>query len=35
MMSAVPEADVIVTNPTHISVANKYDAIEHSAHCRS
>jgi len=31
MMSAVPDADVIVTNPTHISVAIKYDAIEHSA----
>lgn len=25
MMSAVPEADVVVTNPTHISVALKYD----------
>ena len=25
MMAAVPEADVIVTNPTHISVAIKYD----------
>ena len=31
MMSAVPEADVIVTNPTHISVAIKYDAIAHAA----
>lgn len=26
MMEAVPQADVIVTNPTHISVAIKYDA---------
>jgi flagellar biosynthetic protein FlhB len=26
MMSAVPEADVVVTNPTHFSVALKYDA---------
>lgn len=25
MMSAVPEADVIITNPTHFSVALKYD----------
>lgn len=25
MMSAVPEADVVVTNPTHIAVALKYD----------
>jgi len=25
MMAAVPEADVVVTNPTHISVALKYD----------
>ncbi len=25
MMSKIPEADVIVTNPTHISVALKYD----------
>ncbi|MDN3639871.1 flagellar biosynthesis protein FlhB [Simiduia curdlanivorans] len=25
MMSAVPEADVIITNPTHYSVALKYD----------
>ncbi|NTS76382.1 flagellar biosynthesis protein FlhB [Catenovulum sp. SM1970] len=27
MMQAVPEADVVVTNPTHYSVALKYDAI--------
>jgi flagellar biosynthetic protein FlhB len=26
MMDAVPSADVIVTNPTHYSVALKYDA---------
>lgn len=28
MMSAVPEADVIVTNPTHFAVALKYDPEE-------
>ncbi len=26
MMEKVPQADVIVTNPTHIAVALKYDA---------
>ena len=26
MMAAVPEADVVVTNPTHIAVALKYDS---------
>jgi flagellar biosynthetic protein FlhB len=26
MMQAIPEADVVVTNPTHYSVAIKYDA---------
>jgi flagellar biosynthetic protein FlhB len=26
MMAAVPEADVVVTNPTHFSVALKYDS---------
>lgn len=26
MMSAVPQADVVITNPTHIAVALKYDA---------
>jgi flagellar biosynthetic protein FlhB len=26
MMSAVPQADVVVTNPTHIAVALKYEA---------
>jgi flagellar biosynthetic protein FlhB len=25
MMAAVPEADVVVTNPTHFAVALKYD----------
>ena len=25
MMSSVPEADVVITNPTHFSVALKYD----------
>ena len=31
MMAAVPEADVVVTNPTHISVALKYDKDIHQA----
>jgi flagellar biosynthetic protein FlhB len=31
MMSAVPKADVIVTNPTHISVAIRYDSKEMSS----
>jgi flagellar biosynthesis protein FlhB len=31
MMSAVPEADVIVTNPTHISIAIKYDTETYAA----
>lgn len=31
MMSAVPDADVIVTNPTHISVAIKYDTKKFAA----
>ena len=31
MMEAVPEADVVVTNPTHISVAIKYDMETFSA----
>jgi flagellar biosynthetic protein FlhB len=31
MMSAVPEADVIVTNPTHISIAIKYDTLNYAA----
>ena len=25
MMQAIPEADVIITNPTHFTVAIKYD----------
>lgn len=29
MMAAVPKADVVVTNPTHISVAIKYDSSKH------
>ena len=31
MMSSVPNADVIVTNPTHYSVALKYDKLGHNA----
>lgn len=31
MMAAVPEADVVVTNPTHIAVAIKYDPAEMQA----
>ena len=31
MMSAVPEADVIITNPTHYAVALKYDPEKGSA----
>jgi flagellar biosynthetic protein FlhB len=31
MMGDVPDADVIVTNPTHIAVALKYDAEEMDA----
>ncbi|MGM0418702.1 MAG: flagellar biosynthesis protein FlhB [Thermodesulfobacteriota bacterium] len=31
MMSEVPEADVVVTNPTHIAVALKYDQLTMSA----
>ncbi len=30
MMAAVPKADVVVTNPTHISVAIKYDSSQHA-----
>lgn len=26
MMQAVPSADVVITNPTHIAIALKYDA---------
>ncbi len=31
MMASVPEADVVITNPTHFAVALKYDANVHSA----
>lgn len=31
MMAAVPEADVVVTNPTHYAVALKYDAEDMAA----
>lgn len=31
MMAAVPEADVVVTNPTHFAVALKYDPAEMEA----
>lgn len=31
MMQAVPEADVVITNPTHYSLALKYDAEEMDA----
>ncbi len=31
MMEAIPEADVVVTNPEHYAVALKYDAIRSSA----
>jgi flagellar biosynthetic protein FlhB len=27
MMSSVPDADVVITNPTHYSVALKYDNV--------
>ena len=31
MMNALPTADVVITNPTHLSVAVKYDAEVHKA----
>ncbi|MCW8826469.1 MAG: flagellar biosynthesis protein FlhB [Gammaproteobacteria bacterium] len=31
MMESVPEADVIITNPTHYAVALKYDSVKMSA----
>ena len=31
MMSAVPEADVVITNPTHLAVALQYDEKIHEA----
>lgn len=30
-MQSVPEADVVITNPTHYAVAVKYDAEAHTA----
>ena len=32
MMQNLPTADVVITNPTHLSVAIKYDADKNSAH---
>lgn len=31
MMASVPEADVVITNPTHFAVALRYDSEEHTA----
>lgn len=31
MMSAIPTADVVVTNPTHYAVALKYDKLKQAA----
>lgn len=31
MMQALPEADVVITNPTHLAVAIKYDSEAHKA----
>jgi flagellar biosynthetic protein FlhB len=31
MMSSVPEADVVITNPTHYAVALKYDSSKNQA----
>lgn len=31
MMQDVPKADVVITNPTHLAVALKYDAQESTA----
>ena len=33
MMEAIPEADVVITNPTHLAVALKFDANEMMAPC--
>ena len=33
MMEAVPEADVVITNPTHLAVALRFDASKMSAPC--
>ena len=31
MMSALPQADVVITNPTHLAVAIKYDKDKYDA----
>ena len=31
MMTAVPQADVVITNPTHFAVALRYDPLSHAA----
>jgi flagellar biosynthetic protein FlhB len=31
MMQAVPDADVVVTNPTHLAIAIKYDRLKYAA----
>ena len=31
MMSKVPEADVVITNPQHLAIALKYEALENAA----
>ena len=31
MMQAVPDADVVITNPTHLAVALKYDSLSMNA----
>ena len=31
MMSSVPDADVVITNPTHYAVALKYDSSKKSS----
>ena len=31
MMEAIPDADVVITNPTHYAVALKYDQLKMSA----
>jgi len=33
MMEAVPEADVVITNPTHLAVALRFDAHKMAAPC--
>lgn len=33
MMAAVPQADVVITNPTHFAVALKYDPVKGTAPC--